>query len=227
MKSPFTPLLLIALSWPAIAGAAPPEAGAKAMYDQAMAAAAKAEYVQAIPLFEKARTLFAAEKNQEGAYKSAAMATYLASEDAFLKQTKPAPTWYRSGWMLADPLYSAQFLKPNVENYPFGGLLVLAKELRRVPTPGGGSVPVNGVLDAQTVPVLQPGEQFAPDPGPCEIAGSGKPDGELAAVVNVKGHENDQVWKGIRKAWRFNPRSGRIEDVPGAQVVCRNETLGL
>lgn len=99
--------------------------------------------------------------------------------------------------------------------------------MRRLDRPGGGSVPVWAILDVRAVPKFQPGEQFAPDPGPCELSGSNSPDAALAAVVKVKGHENDLVWKEILRAWRFNHRTDRIEDVPASQINCRNETLGL
>jgi hypothetical protein len=142
---------------------------------------------------------------------------------------------------LADFLYSAQFVIPPVKSpsgpYPFGGLLILAREVRRVDLPSGGSIAVWGVLDVQVVPPLQPGEAFAPDPGPCRLVGApagggsasggNEADAGLAALVMVKGHENDAVWKDVRKAWRFNHRTSRIEEMPASQVFCQNETLGL
>ncbi len=199
---------------------------ASKLYEQAMTYAAKAENGQAIPLFIQASDLYTAEKNAEGAYKSAALAIVLKEEDVALKSNQGMPVFFRSSWLLADPLYSAQFTTPPVKPAaPFGGLLVLSREVRRIQTPGGGSRPIWGVVDAQAVPALQPGEAFAPDPGPCGLL-SGAPDAGVAALVKVKGHEGDSVWKDIRKAWRFNHKNSRIEDISPTQVFCQNETLG-
>jgi|GEM_PF-7078817 len=220
-------LLALTLLSPAAQGQpATTEKKADPLYEKALGHAGKAEYAMAISLLGQARDQFSLEKNPEGAYKSAALSFLLKDEEASLKGSKGQPTWFRSSWLLADPLYSAQFIIPPVKPASFGGLLVLSRELKRIDFPGGGSRPVWGILDVRAVPVLQPGEAFAPDPGPCEMSGAGAADAGLAALVKVKGHENDAVWKEIRKAWRFNPRSLKIEDVPPSQVFCHNEALG-
>lgn len=86
-------------------------------------------------------------------------------------------------------------------------------------------MPVWSVLDFKVVPPLQKGETLAYTS--CQLSGTPQPDAGLVTIIMAQGHENDPSWKGVRMAWRLNPKTGRIEEVPAAHVTCQNEALGV
>jgi len=200
----------------------------EAIFLKALSSTHQGEYAEAIRLLNEAKELFSRAGNQDGQYKSAALGFYLTQEQQYLQKkgnvTPANPSWMRVGWMLADMNLSGLWITPSIPSSTYQGLLLFTRKVRDLSTGPGRSIPVWAILDVIPTPRLMPGEEFAS--GTCHLKGK-EPDGGIAALAMMKGHEKSQEFTKIRKAWRLNPQTSKIEELPAEQVACLNEGLGV
>ena len=215
-------LLFLCLVFPARVRA---QTEPEALWEKAMTEARQGNYGAAIPLFEKVTPLFLAKGQGEKAYASGALAIFLQEEKAATEQKPRREEGMRVGWILTDPRYSGNWIAPPVKNLSYGGLLILAREIRRVSFGENRSMPVWALLDIKVLPPFKKGETFLQSV--CRLSPTGPLDGNLAALVSTQGRENEETWKGARLAYRFNSQTNKIEEVPPAEIFCQTETLGL
>ena len=202
----------------------PSEAGVR--YRQALVLSQKENYAAALVFLKEAEGLFQKAGNAEGVYLSKATLQVLEHEQLTAKQQ--AKTANVAGmnlsWLLKDFNYSGLYLVPQIPGAQYGGVLYLMKKVRDITQGPRRSTPVWAILDAKVIPKLQAGENFAG--GTCGPKSS-ELDGEIAAVVMTKGHEQEEKFQAIRAAWRLNPNSRKIEDLDPTKVYCINEAAGL
>lgn len=196
------------------------------LYKKALSLTREGDYAQALGFIKEAKRVYSREGNAEGTYRSAALAHYFNYEDQSLKTRwkNPPPQWLRLGWLLKDFKYSGSYIIPPVSSTSYQGLLLFARKVRDIPQGPGRSVPIWGILDVKTLPRLKPGEEVVG--GSCQLKGKAFDPG-IAAIVMVKGHQNQEKYYNIRKAWHLNTRTSKIETLPSKQVVCTNEGWGV
>ncbi|MFB2891337.1 hypothetical protein ACE1CI_00165 [Aerosakkonemataceae cyanobacterium BLCC-F50] len=76
------------------------------------------------------------------------------------------------------------------------------------------------VIDAISLPKFNTGEQIAPPT--CKLKGVSDP--ELIALVK---YEDKEILTNIRRAWRANRRTRKIEEIPPKNIVCQNPAWGV
>jgi len=220
-------LLMTLLAGAPISLAGPPQASSpQALFKKSLTLTQQGNYGSALGLLNKAKTLYSQQGNAEGAYRCAALAYYVNFEKqtvATRGRNRP-PDWMRAGWLMRDFNYSGTYIIPPIPSKSYQGLFLLTRKVRDISQGPGRSVPIWGVLDVQAVPRLKPGEIASG--GHCELRGK-QYNPEIAAVIMAKGHRNEEKFKDIRKAWRLNTRTGKIEELPNKQVVCVNEGWGV
>lgn len=195
-------------------------------YRQGLALTHQGNYPGAIAQLKLAQSLFSKEGNSEGAYVAAALIPYLDYQKKTVETTgrNLNPEWVRYGWLLQDFNYSGTFIVPPVPSPTYQGLLLFTRKVRDISQGPGRSVPVWGILDVKPLPKTKAGEEFSG--GPCQLKG-GNPDPGIAAIIDTRGQANQEKFTHILKAWRMNPKLGKIEILPVTQVVCINEASGV
>lgn len=76
------------------------------------------------------------------------------------------------------------------------------------------------VIDAINLPKFNSGEELAPPT--CKLKGVSDP--ELIAYII---YEDKELLTNIRRAWRANRRTRKIEEIPPKNIVCQNPGWGV
>ncbi|NJK34986.1 MAG: hypothetical protein HC919_08570 [Oscillatoriales cyanobacterium SM2_2_1] len=185
------------------------------IYQRALQQTQRNNFTPALVDLAIARREFERRNNAEGAYRSYALRQYLLwSINRVTGET--LPSWYKSGRCLTVGgnvcAFSVTFLDYESAATPFGGVLILERNQGY-----RGQEPINGTLDVVVVPKLRPGEQF------CGLTQYRRDrTATYQAIAQFRGQEHQEEITNIRRAWRVNPRTRRIESVPTKDVFCEN-----
>lgn len=182
------------------------------------------QFQRAIAALESASELFAQQGDLENAYKSKALARYLAISEAHRKAspgTHSLPTPY-SGLCLEDCEYGMVYVNPKTEIEGFGGIIALEQEIDRVDYGNGSSTPVNAILSLAVVPAYDRDTHFLSST--CQykdeyVAG-------LFAIARHADYEDAELYSDIQQAWKANLKTETIETIPTNHVACINHCPG-
>lgn len=209
-----------------------PLAAQQELFKSALNKTEREDFKNAIEDLQKAANLFEIKKDTKNAYKSKAIITYIKEnlnrERIFTKndnsELPSLPDWYKSGKCLGEKYtceYGIEWVKPDTKGTDFDGILILTKQIRMVMKPDGRGIPINGILDAEVVPKIQPGEWLNSN---CEL--DGKSDSTIMAIVQIKGFEDKDLYTKVRQAWKINIDTQKIENIPTKNVTCVNHCPG-
>jgi hypothetical protein len=192
-----------------------PPKNPEVFYQRALQHTQRNNFSQALADLAIARQEFERRNNAEGAYRSFALRQYLIWRTNRVTG-ETVPSWYRNGSCLTvgDSIcaFSISYLDYESAATPFGGVLVLERNQGY-----RGQEPINGTLDVVVVPKLRPGEQVCPLTRHRRDGG-----GTYQAIAQFRGQETRDEITQVRRAWRLNLRSQRIESVPTKDIVCDN-----
>ncbi len=202
------------------------------LFNSALNKTEKEDFKNAIEDLHKAANFFEEKKDLANAYKSKAIITYIKEnlnrEKIFIKnehhELPSLPEWYKSGKCIGEKYtceYGIEWVKPNTKGTDFDGILILTKQIRMLTKNDGRGIPVNGILDAEIIPKIKPGEWLNYN---CEL--EGKADSTIMAIVQIKGFENKDLYTKVRQAWKINTAKQKIENIPTKNVACVNHCPG-
>lgn len=213
----------------ALTGLKNPTQAQLSLFDSALSKTQTEKFEEALDDLNRAADFFDQHHGYENAYKSRAVITYLTEEIERQKalsngELRELPEWYKLGRCIGGNFsceHSVSWANPGTTETSLGGVLILKKLLREVQNPDGSSYPINALMDAQVVPKLQAGEWLSSE---CNLPG--QKDVVILAVFQRTGFENADLYTQIRRAWRVNIDTQKIETISPRNIACINPCPG-